>query len=260
MRRQVLEGLEALAEGPDVLGFRIEGPHRLREREVAGRPGAWAREVAREEPVRGPLAEATELDEPRLDLLVGKARKLLEVGRGRGEAGDVLGLAAREAERDQLLLARAGQPASRREGIGLLGTAAEALDQPVADREGCVQRDLLRGDRGDERLERVGRERGPEAGQRLRQAPQHRVAARPRVERLQVELGAEQLANDRPSLCVEWLDPHAAAGRLDPHLPPADHSVQRAVGPEVGEVGPEGAEALGRELEVEWLGKAEQAH
>ena len=46
--------------------------------------------------------------------------------------------------------------------------------------------------------------------------------------------------------------------RRDPHLAPADDAVQRAVVPEVREVGAEHAEALGRELEVVRLRKAQQ--
>jgi hypothetical protein len=51
-----------------------------------------------------------------------------------------------------------------------------------------------------------------------------------------------------------------AAGRLDAHLSRADYPVQGAVVPEIREIGPESAETLGRELEVEGLGQAEERH
>ena len=47
------------------------------------------------------------------------------------------------------------------------GTLAEALDHPAADREGRGERDLLRRDRGDQRLERIRRDRRPVAAQPL---------------------------------------------------------------------------------------------
>ena len=60
--------------------------------------------------------------------------------------------------------------------------------------------------------------------------------------------------------CVERLDVDAAGRRLDPHLAAADDAVQAALVPEVREVGPEGAEALGRDVEVVRLGKLERRH
>src|SRR5262249_60494798 len=83
---------------------------------------------------------------------------------GAGGPDHVLGLWRREAERDELALLGGGDPPAGREREGAAGRLAEAGDQPRADREGREERDLLRGDRGDEALERVGRERRAGAG------------------------------------------------------------------------------------------------
>ena len=55
MRREVLEGVEAVAQLVHVQT--VEDLHRLAQAEVAGGPRARAREVAREEPLRRPGAE-----------------------------------------------------------------------------------------------------------------------------------------------------------------------------------------------------------
>jgi len=258
--REVLEGVEALAEGADVSCFEVERDDGLAQREVAGRPGARAREVAGEEPVGRPFAEAANGHEPGLHLVVGKTGQPLELDRACGQAEDVLGLAPREAEHDEVFLAGAPEPLRGRERVRLADAAPVALDQAVADREGCVERDLLGGDRGDEGLERVGGERRPEAGKSAGQPSQDGVLASPGVKGLELELGAEQLAHRRAGLGIERLDPHASGRGLDAHLASADDSVERAVVPEVREVRPEGTEALGRELEVEGLGQPQQRH
>ena len=108
MRREVLERVEPRPERAHVRdrqrrAFEVERRHRLDEGEVAGGPRPWAGEVAREEPVRGPLADTAQRDEPSLDLLVVQhaQRRVVDV-RAR-EADDVLRLAPREAERQELL-------------------------------------------------------------------------------------------------------------------------------------------------------------
>ena len=83
---------------------------------------------------------------------------------------------------------------------------AEPLDQAVADRDGRAQRDLLRGDRRHERLERVGHERRAEAGEPRDDLGEHRVARGPGKERVELELEPEQLLDDRARLVVERLD------------------------------------------------------
>src|ERR1700756_5207391 len=101
MRSQFLEGVEALARRADV-DVTIERAYRLPQGEVAGRPGVGAAEVAREEPVRRPLAEPAQGGELLLPLVVGEKRQPLEVDVGASEADHVLGLAPREAEREEL--------------------------------------------------------------------------------------------------------------------------------------------------------------
>src|SRR6185312_817214 len=164
VRSQVLEGLEACACGADV-HITIERAYGSAQREVTGRPGARAAEVAREEPVRRPLAEPAQRGKPRLDLLVGLEGQSDEIEVGAREPDHVLRLAPREAERGQLLLRGGREPLPRRERPDPAHPLAEPLDEPVADRDGCKERDLLRRDRSDEHLERVRRERRPETGE-----------------------------------------------------------------------------------------------
>src|SRR5215213_10696833 len=103
-------------------------------------------------------------------------------------------------------------------------------------------------------FEGVGRERRAEPAEAPREFPQDGVAAGPSVERPELELEPEQLFDDRPRLGVERLDGDAARGRSDAHLAAADDTMDAAVVPQVREIGPEGAEALGRTLEVVRLG------
>src|SRR5262245_61082729 len=69
-------------------------------------------------------------------------------------------------------------------------------------------------------------------------------------ERLEVEGEAEQLAYDRLGVRIERRDLDAARRRFDPHLPPADHSVEAALVPEVREIGTECAVPPCREREI----------
>src|ERR1700746_2975441 len=87
--------------------------NRLPERQVAGRPGVRAREMAGKKPFRRPDADAAERDESRAHLVVGERCERVQVDVGTGEADDVLGLPPRETEGDELLLARAGEPLTR---------------------------------------------------------------------------------------------------------------------------------------------------
>src|SRR5581483_9960225 len=77
MSGEVLEGIEALADLAHV-DLTIEGGHRLAQAEVAPGPGTRPREVAGEEPVRRPLAEAALRDDLRAHLLVGELAQRLE--------------------------------------------------------------------------------------------------------------------------------------------------------------------------------------
>ena len=179
MRSQVLEGLESRARRADI-DVTIERAHRLAQREVARRPGTRTPEMAREKPVGRPLAEAADGDDPLLHLFVGEESKPGKVEVGAREPDDVLGLAPRESERNELLLGRRRYALSARKGPGATDRLAQPLDEPVADRDRRIERDLLRGDRGDQRLERVGRERRSEAGEADDERRQLLLGGRPR--------------------------------------------------------------------------------
>ena len=135
---------------------------------------------------------------------------------------------------------------------------AVTLDEPVADRHGREERDLLGRDRADEHLEGIRRERGPEAGEADDERRDRLLVCSPRREGDEVELEAEQLADDRLRLGIERLDVDAAVRRRDPQLPPADGAIERAVLPDRGPVEPEGAKPRGRQLEGERLRSLEK--
>src|SRR5205823_7909775 len=138
-------------------------------------------------------------------------------------------------------------------------TFNEAHDYPVQDREVREQRDLLRGDRADDRLVRVGRERRAEAGQPGDELVQGLIGVRPLVEGVELEVGADDRSRDRLGLLVQRLDVDSAGRGFDPQLATADHSVDTALVPEVREVGAEGSKPFGGELEVVRLGQAKQS-
>ena len=266
VRDEILERVEALSDRSHV-DLTIEGGHRLAQAEVAGRPGSRPGEMPGEEPVGSPLAEASLRGDPLLHLLVGQVGERGEVEVGPGERDDVLRLPSREADGDDLFLAGAGEPLARREGVRVLRPFAEPLDQAVADREGGEERDLLRGNRADERLEGIRRERRPEPGDPAGEAPYDLVGrARPGREGAEVERRRRAASGPRSRSPRRAARLRAARGgrsagpsaRLDPHLPPGDHPVEPALVPQVREVRPEGAEALGRDVEVVRLRKAQQ--
>src|SRR3954467_584559 len=169
MRGQILEGIEAFARRADV-DVTIEPAHGLAQGEVSGRPGTRPAEVAREEPVRRPLAEPTQRGQLRLHLVVGEDGQRREVEVGAREPDHVLGLAPRETEREELLRRRCGKPLTRRE----LPDPADALAPPgnpppraaappnppperFGDGGGRKERALLPRDRPYEHLERIRR-------------------------------------------------------------------------------------------------------
>ena len=195
MGAQVLERLEPGAERTEILRAVVRD-HGLLQSEVARGPGARPAERAGQEPVGRPLAEAANRYQPRLDLLVRKLTKLLEIELRARERDDVLGLAPREPELDQLFLPRGRDSLARRKRPRVLGAIAEALDHPAAHGERCEHRDLLGRDRADERFERIRRERRPEAGQLARQPREHGIRLREVVEGGKVERRAEQSEHD----------------------------------------------------------------
>src|SRR5918999_5590029 len=209
--------------------------------------------MAGRKPARGPLADPGQGHEPGLHLLVRERREAAEVEIAAGEADRVLGLAAREADRHELGRLCVSDPLPPREGVGVPDGLAEGGDQPVADGEGRSEGDLLRGDRGDERLEGVGCERRTQAAQALDEAGENRLRGGERCEAVEVEQAAEVAAYGLGERRLSGLDPDARLGRSDPHLDSVEDSMEAALAPEVGGIGPEGAGALGGELPVERL-------
>src|SRR5439155_6818870 len=107
----------------------VEREHSLAQAQVARRPGFGAREMPGEKPVRAPLAQSPQRRDPRLDLVVRQQGQLVEVEVGAGHAEHVLGLAAGEAERSQLVLSCTCDTLRSRKRDGVLGRLAEALDE-----------------------------------------------------------------------------------------------------------------------------------
>ena len=106
------------------------------------------------------IAQTAHGRDPRFHLVVRQRRELV-VGQLRaGDADDVLRLAVREADGEEVVRLGRGDDVLARELPGNAHLASEALDEPVADPERDDQRDLLRGDRRHERLERIRHERG----------------------------------------------------------------------------------------------------
>ena len=127
---------------------------RRRATRAAGRDGA--RGTSRPSTRRGRAARRSRA----FTSLVGEPRELVpvEVARARARSrtrpcGARTRLATSSSSR------AAASRSARGECPGVLGPHAEPLDQPVADRERGEERDLLRRDRGHERLERVRGER-----------------------------------------------------------------------------------------------------
>src|SRR5206468_4654361 len=94
---QVLERLEALPEGADVAGVRVEQLDGLAQPEVAGGPRARPGKMPRQVPVGRPLAQAANGGETGLHLVVGKLREPVVVEPGRCNPDHVLSLAPGEA-------------------------------------------------------------------------------------------------------------------------------------------------------------------
>ena len=265
MRRQVLEGGEAFADRPYLLGrqvsaLAVEARDGLAHGEVAGGPRLGTAEVAGEEPVRRPLADAGQGRELRLDLVVRQSGQRRQVEATAREADDVRRLSPRETERCQLAGLRERQALSGRKRVRVLNADAEALDQPVANRERGAQGDLLGGDRGDEALEGLYGDRRPQAPELSDEPSQDGIGLSEAVEGFEVELDPEQPANHRLDLRVEGIDVHPALRPFDPHLSSFDHSVQASFVPAIREVGAEGTVASSRELERVRLGQSQCRH
>jgi hypothetical protein len=81
------------------------------------------------------------------------------------ELENVLGLRPREAERREVPWSQRPDRLSRRELPGEIVLHAVGTHEVSADRCGRAQRDLLRGDRDNERLERLGVQRRAKASE-----------------------------------------------------------------------------------------------
>src|SRR3989440_9880420 len=251
--------MEALARLPHVEST-IEVRDRLAQRQVSPGPRVRAREVAREKPVGGPLAETAHRDQARLHLLVRQLRERVEVEVGARKPDDVLRLAAREAEREKLVLGRGRDSLPRREGPCLPHLLAEPLDQAIADRERAEEGHLLRRDRSDQHLERIGRERRPEAGEARRYTGEYLVSDGPSAKAVEVEREPDECPHDGLGLDVERLRADAARGGPRPQLAPPDNAMQAALMPHVRAIDAERAKALRREREVERPGHGNVRH
>src|SRR5207249_2668155 len=154
--------------------------------QVAPRPGVRAGQVAGEEPLRRPRAEAAQRDDPGADLVVVELAQRVEVDDAAREAEHILLLPPREAECDEVAVAELRGAVARREPPGRAALLAVRLDETVSDRGRAEERDLLRGDRADEHLPRVGHERRTEAAELGDDVAQDLVAPRPLVEGVEV--------------------------------------------------------------------------
>ena len=120
--------------------------------------------------------------------------------------------------------------------------------------------DTCCGDRRDERLERVGCERRPKAGQEPHCVGEDRVTLRELEKWGQVELEAEQFGHHGLDRFVERLDPDTALGRGDSNLTPIHDAVQAAPVPDVRAVDSPEREAVERALEVVRLRDRQVTH
>ena len=144
---------------------------------------------------------------------------------------------------------------------GVLAWLPVTIDETAARTgERRVQRDLLRGDRRHQRLERVGRERRAESGKAAHRVGQNRVCSRELPERGEVQLQPEQLPHDWLDRVVERLDVDTVRRRGDPHLASVHDAVETAFVPEVGAVDTPEHETVERQLEVVRLGDRERGH
>src|SRR3990172_3613180 len=184
-----------LLEGPPAV---VEVLERAADREIARGADVAPAEVAREEPLGGPAAEAAHGGERLDDVLVGAASERAEIESARGhlapEAHDVLRLARRELHPAQLAHPRPRQPfrlGKTVDGVPApLDRRAEAAHEPGLDREREGQVDLLGAHRADQHLEGLGGERGSQSPEARYEKAQHGVFLSDAVEPIDVELEA----------------------------------------------------------------------
>jgi hypothetical protein len=91
----------------------------------------------------------------------------------------------------------------------------------------------LRRDRRDERFERIRCKRRTQSTQLRHDAREDRLCRGEGVERIEVELRAEQLPHGRADLSVERIDVDASVRRRDPNLTTSDRTPECIVLPQV---------------------------
>ena len=181
MGGQILERVEALARLPHV-ETTIEIRHRLAQREVAPRPRVRPGEVAREEPVGRPLADARAARRAAPSPRRREAPRAR--ARSRSERASPTMYSALRREKPSAKSSSSVAAASRSR-VGNAHASPTCVPKRSISRlriaTAAEERHLLRGDRADEHLERIGRERRTEAlepRRRRARAPRRRPPTR----------------------------------------------------------------------------------
>ena len=138
----------------------------------------------------------------------------------------------------------------------------EALDEPVADRDRAEEGDLLRGDRRDQRLERVGLQAADGSrASRSHDGRQHRVGRGPARRTAARSNGAPSRCSTTGRVTSSSGSTSTPPGRAWMRTSrPADGANEHVTVEPVRQVGAERAEPPGRELEVVRIRKAQQRH
>ena len=167
---------------------------------VVAREDVGAPEPAQEDVLGRPAADAPQLDQASDRGLVSKAGETLEVeAAGRDKLGCLHyrpRLLRAEPERAQRHRIGAGEVLGPGEGVGAVGLQTVALDDTVEHLDPERQRDLLAGDRVDERLERARIARRTDPAQARRERAEVGVRGGELVERRHVE-GQPENADER---------------------------------------------------------------
>ena len=87
---------------------------------------------------------------------------------------------------------------------------------------------------------------------------EHGLGRGERVERIEIELGAEQLPHGRADLRVERIDVDASVRLRDPNLATSDRSPECVVLPQVRRIASPAAKPHRGQLEVVRLGEAQE--
>src|SRR5471030_2805154 len=115
MGGEVLERIEPSAELVDV--HSVERLSGLAQDEIAGGPGARTGEVACQEPLRRPRAEAANRRQAGPDLVIVEGMQRVQIELVAGEAEHVLRLPVREAKCEQLVLGPGRDALTSRERV-----------------------------------------------------------------------------------------------------------------------------------------------